>query len=50
MYYFDKVKTMTATQPASGEETFTPTYWSVVPYGKYFVFMNITNMKVRGTQ
>ena len=42
---------MTATEPASGEETFTPTYWSVVLYGKYFVFrMNITNMKVRRRQ
>lgn len=50
MCYFDKAKTVTAAQPASGEEAFTPTYWSVVLYGKYFVFrMNITNMKVRGT-
>lgn len=45
-----KIKTATTTQCTSGEETFPPAYSSVVLYGKYFVFgMNITNMKVRGT-
>ena len=34
MCYFDKAKTVTAAQPASGEEAFTPTYWSVVLYEK----------------
>lgn len=49
MFHFDKIKIVT-TKSASDEETFTPTYSSVILYGKYFVFrINIDNMKLRGT-